>query len=337
MQTEVLTVDAATPQPEVIARAAAVLRRGGLVAVPTETVYGLAADALNEAAVRGIFAAKGRPANNPLIVHAAGVAEAQALAAAWPAAAERLAAAFWPGPLSLVLPKRPNVPDVVTAGGSTVALRVPIHPVARALIEASGRPLAAPSANPSTRVSSVTADHVRRGLTEKVDLILDGGATPGGLESTVVDVSGAVPRLLRPGPIGIAALQEALGTIVVEVRSQATVDDGALPSPGLLRRHYSPAVPLDLTDDDGRRRVAELIATGRTVGWIPWGVPLAAASNERVLCMPLSRRPIEYAAKLYSTLHDLEACGVDAIVVERPPATAAWSAVLDRLLRASAR
>ena len=195
---------------------------------------------------------------------------------------------------------------------------------------------ALPSANPSTRVSAVRAEHVLRGLAGRVTLILDAGPTPGGLESTVVDLSTATPRVLRPGPIGIEELREALGEALFDARAQATADDGALPSPGMLKKHYSPIVPLYLTDDDGARRVSELRALGRTVGWIPRGEPRGSAPTTGVRCVPLPCGAKAYAARLYATLHDLESAGVDAIVVERPPVTSAWSAVLDRLSRAAA-
>ncbi len=199
MHTELLAVDPFSPEPERIARAAEVLRRGGLVAFPTETVYGLGANALDPNAVAGIFHAKGRPANNPVIVHVAEARDVLRVVADWPEIAERLAQRFWPGPLTLVLPKRAGVPDVVTAGGPTVAVRVPAHPVALALLRAVGVPIAAPSANRSTQLSPTRAEHVQRGLDGLIDLILDGGPTTGGLESTVLDVTTTPPRLLRPG------------------------------------------------------------------------------------------------------------------------------------------
>ncbi|MFW6201455.1 MAG: L-threonylcarbamoyladenylate synthase, partial [Gemmatimonadota bacterium] len=202
----VLTVDPESPDPAAIDRAARALREGRLIAFPTETVYGLGADALDADAVRRIFEAKERPPRNPLIVHVADAAAARGLVERWPPAAGRLADAFWPGPLTLVLPKRPEVPDEVTAGLPTVAVRVPSHPVARALLLAAGVPVAAPSANPFTGVSPTTARHVQSGLADRIDLVLDAGPTPVGIESTVVDLSGPKPRLLRPGMISPEAL-----------------------------------------------------------------------------------------------------------------------------------
>src|SRR5262245_52423466 len=194
MNLSVLVVSPESPEAQAIARAAVVLRAGGLVAFPTETVYGLGANALDATAVRRIFTAKGRPANNPLIVHVAGAAHVGRVAAAWPALAARLAERFWPGPLTLILPRSAAVPDEVTAGGPTVAVRVPAHPVARALLEAAGVPVAAPSANRSTQLSPTTAAHVLRGLNGRIDLLLDGGPTAGGLESTVLDLTTEPPR-----------------------------------------------------------------------------------------------------------------------------------------------
>jgi L-threonylcarbamoyladenylate synthase len=332
----VLTVDPVHPQPEVIAAAAEVLLRGGLVAFPTETVYGLGADALSDAAVRGIFAAKGRPATNPVIVHVNDVAAARSLTTVWPETAARCAARWWPGPLTLVLPKQSHVPSVVTAGGPTVAVRVPVHPVARALIAATGRPLAAPSANPSLRISATLAEHVVRGLGERVELVLDGGPTRDGLESTVIDLSGATPRVLRPGPIALDDLREMLGPEVSAVDVHASEKDAALPSPGLLRKHYAPLVPLRLTDDAGESLVGQLSATGDRIGWIPLGDATAASDSSAIIRRPLPNEPTAYARRLYAVLHELEQAGVAAIVVQRPPLGLAWSAVHDRLQRAAA-
>lgn len=336
MSTVVLTIDPREPQAAVIEQAAVVLRRGGLVAFPTETVYGLGADALNADAVHGIFAAKGRPANNPVIVHVNDVAAARELTTAWPETAARCAARWWPGPLTLVLPKAAHVPSVVTAGGPTVAIRVPAHPVARALIAAAGRPLAAPSANPSLRVSATWAEHVVHGLNGRVEMVLDGGPTRDGLESTVVDLSGPTPRVLRPGPISLDELREVLGPNLDTLELQASAESGALPSPGLLKKHYSPTVPLRLTDDDGAKLVDSLAAPGRKIGWLPLGDVAPLHDATRIVCLPLPREPAEYARRLYATLHACERSGVVEIVVQRPPTGPAWSAIHDRLSRAAA-
>jgi L-threonylcarbamoyladenylate synthase len=334
MPTHVLPVNPEAPEPDVIARAVAALRDGGLVAFPTETVYGLGANALDAAAVLRIFAAKGRPANNPLIVHVAEAKEVRDIAAAWPEAAERLAARFWPGPLTLVLPRGPAVPDAVTAGGPTVAVRVPAHPVARALLEAAGVPIAAPSANRSTRLSPTTAAHVLRGLDGRIDLLLDGGPTAGGLESTVLDLTVAPPRLLRPGLIAPAEIEDVLGPIG---RSAADVlpPPGPLPSPGLLTRHYAPKAALECLAHGDRERVAELAHSGCRVGWLPLAVaPAAEPAGVTTVVMP--GEPAAYAARLFAVLHALDEVGVERVVVALPPDTDAWLAVRDRLRRASA-
>ncbi len=333
MTTPVLDVRSPQALADGVRRAAEVLRQGGLVCFPTETVYGLGANALDAAAVARIFEAKGRPANNPLIVHAADRGRAKELVAAWPESADRLAERFWPGPLTLVLPRAEVVPDVVTAGGPTVAVRVPGHPVARELLAVSGVPVAAPSANRSARLSPTTAAHVLRDLDGRVDLILDGGPTPGGIESTVLDLSGP-PRLLRPGLIEAAALEAIVGSIE---RPSGTPRSGALPSPGMLARHYAPRTPLECVEDDGLARVAELHGQRVRVALVshhpgfvqdvPAGVPVAR--------MPAD--PAGYAAMLYAILHLLDERGLGRIVVALPPASEEWHAVRDRLTRAAAQ
>jgi L-threonylcarbamoyladenylate synthase len=327
--TVLLAVDPHSPQPERIARAAAVLRAGGLVAFPTETVYGLGANALDAAAVQRIFAAKGRPANNPIIVHVAGTAEVGQVAAEWPGQAARLAERFWPGPLTLVLPRKAAVPDAVTAGGPTVAVRMPAHPVALALLRAAGVPVAAPSANRSSQLSPTRAAHVLRDLEGCIDLVLDGGPCPGGIESTVLALAPA-PRLLRPGLVGLAELEEVLGTVLPPA---ARAEGGALPSPGMLPRHYAPRTPLECAADGGRDRVAELCRQGQRVGWLTHGQAVDVPPGAAVRDLPAE--PGGYAAGLYAALHDLDAAGLDRIVVVLPPDTAGWQAIRDRLRRAS--
>ncbi|HVS36018.1 MAG TPA: L-threonylcarbamoyladenylate synthase [Gemmataceae bacterium] len=332
METAVIAVDARAPEPAAIARAAAVLRGGGLVAFPTETVYGLGALALDAGAVQRIFAAKGRPANNPIIVHIADIAEVTKVAAVWPEPAERLARRFWPGPLTLVVPRGAAVPDATTAGGPTVAVRVPAHPVALALLRATGAPIAAPSANRSTELSPTRAEHVLRGLAGRIDLVLDGGATTGGVESTVLDVTTSPPRLLRPGLIGPAELEAAIGPIA---RPTAVKIETVLPSPGMLPRHYAPRTPLECTPN-GRDRVEELLCKGARVGWMTFsGAPEEAPLGSVVQQMPMD--PAAYAAQLYAALHSLDDAGLDRIIVDRPPETDAWLAVQDRLRRAAHR
>jgi L-threonylcarbamoyladenylate synthase len=333
MKTLVLPINPEAPEADVLARAAAVLRDGGLVAFPTETVYGLGANALDPDAVGRIFAAKGRPAGNPLIVHLAATADVPVVASSCPVNAARLAERFWPGPLTLVLPRRAEVPDVVTAGGPTVAVRVPAHPVARSLIEMAGVPVAAPSANRSTQVSPTRAEHVLAGLDGRIDLLLDGGPTPGGLESTVLDVTTSPPRLLRPGLISPSEIEEVIGTIAHprEARSEEGV---ALRSPGMLARHYAPRALLECLVGDGRERVEELCRQGLRVGWLTWNA--SGADSPGLVRVVMPRTPEGYAAQVYAVLHRLDAAGMDRIVVELPPDVEEWLAVRDRLRRASA-
>ncbi len=334
MQTEVIQVRAAAPQPEAVARAAGVLRRGGLVAFPTETVYGLGANVLDAAAVARIFAAKGRPANNPLIVHVADTGQLAQVTADWPETARRLAERFWPGPLTLVVRKHPVLPDLVTAGGPTAAVRMPAHPVAAALIRAAGVPLAAPSANRSSFLSPTRAEHVLRGLDGRIDLLLDGGPTAGGLESTVLDLTSSPPRLLRPGLIAPHEIEQVIGG-VERATPVHTPDEQPLPAPGMLARHYAPRAQLECADDAGRR-IEELSRHGVRVGWLT----LAAPEGELPAGVTVQVMPHDsagYASRLYAALHELDEAGVDRIIVSLPPDTEDWLAVRDRLRRASAK
>jgi L-threonylcarbamoyladenylate synthase len=309
------------------------VQRGGLVAFPTETVYGLGADALSADAVGRIFAAKGRPSGNPLIVHVADPAAARPLVADWPESAERLAQRFWPGPLTLVLPKSDRVPSVVTAGGATVALRVPAHPVALALLRASERVLAAPSANRSTRLSPTRAEHVRRDLDGLIDLILDAGPTPGGLESTVLDLTATPPRLLRPGLVSPGDIAQVIGAI--EQPASASASGKPARSPGQLGRHYAPTTPLELVEDDGDR-VRQRIRQGQRVGWLTFARP-ARAPDANTVHIRLPQDAAECAAQLYDVLHRLDSLHLDTIVVAMPPEGPQWLAIRDRLQRAAGR
>jgi L-threonylcarbamoyladenylate synthase len=336
MNTVLLAIDRQRPEPSILARAAAVLRAGGVVAFPTETVYGLGAHALDPRAVARIFEAKGRPAHNPLIVHAGDVEQARRLAARWPAAAEQLAARFWPGPLSLVVERAALVPDVVTGGGSSVALRVPAHPVARELLRAAGVPLAAPSANPATHISATTAQHVMRHLAGRIEMVLDAGPADGGLESTVLDVRSRPARLLRPGLVSREALQAALGEPIEWAERGSEGSHHPLLSPGMMERHYAPRVPVDCTADDGAARVGELVASGLRVGWLTLGRPSREFPAAQATVLSLPADPAQYAAGLYAALHQLEAAAVERIVISLPPDASAWHAIHDRLRRASA-
>lgn len=329
--TEVVRVSADAPERAPLERAADILRAGGLVAFPTETVYGLGANAWDGRAVARIFAAKGRPATNPLIVHVASLEDARNLAADWPRPAALLAERFWPGPLTLVLPRADRVPDIVTAGQNTVAIRMPAHAVARALIALADLPIAAPSANRSSRLSPTHAAHVLRDLHGLIDMILDAGATTGGLESTVLDLTVTPPRLLRPGLVTPAQLQAVIGPIAHDALSVSS-PTLPVPSPGMLARHYAPRAPLECVADDAWPRVAELHRAGLHVGWLTFRTERLPAGVTATV-MPVS--PFTYAAQLYAALHALDDAGVDRIVVELPPDTEEWLAVRDRLRRAS--
>jgi L-threonylcarbamoyladenylate synthase len=333
--TQLLSVSAHAPDAAIIHLAAEQLRAGRLVAFPTETVYGLGANALDERAVKRIFEAKGRPANNPLIVHVADLAMARQVVNAWPEAAELLAAAFWPGPLTLVLPKAPTIPLAVTAGLPAVGVRMPAHPVAVALIRAAGVPVAAPSANPYMGVSPTRAEHVARGMADRVDVILDGGAADVGLESTVLDLTGAVPTVLRLGGLPVSRLREVLGEVAVwaDAAGQPAVH---LPSPGLARRHYAPRATVQLVE--GREALAAraetLLAGGERVGVLSLG---AGAWPEALAAEAMPDSPAAYGARLYAALHAMDDRGVTHLLIESPPGEEDWGAVRDRLRRATSR
>ena len=303
-------------------RAAELIRAGELVAFPTETVYGLGANALDAAAVEKIYIAKGRPAESPLIVHIDSVEMARGLVREWPTRADLLAAKFWPGPLTLILPKMPCVPDRVTAGLETVGIRMPANALARALIHESGVPLAAPSANRFTELSPTTAEHVRKSMSDRVAMILDGGPTTVGIESTVLSLAGPVPLLLRPGMVTREQIEEIIGLVSL---AQSPVSGEAHASPGLHARHYSPRTPLFLVEQ-GRLP----LSTRGAYLWI-------AHPAEAARCIQMPNDPEKYAAMMYRALHETDAEGWDWIAVERPPEAPAWEAIRDRLERAASR
>jgi len=304
-------------EPSEIELAAASILAGGLVAFPTETVYGLGAHALDPVAVARIFAAKGRPATNPLIIHVAHADQIPPLVESWPILARELAEHFWPGPLTIVVRKSALVPDIVTGHGPTVALRCPNHPVALALLNAAGVPIAAPSANRSGELSPTTADHVRKSLNGKFDILLDDGPCPGGLESTVVEITAVGVLLLRPGLIGIAELESVIGTVEV---ASATSSDSAAPSPGMSAKHYSPKTAL------------ECAATPADVDFLAKLYQTAGLRVARYVC---EDSPKAAAARLYADLHELDAAGFDRIIALLPPDTEDWRALRDRLTRAA--
>jgi len=319
MQT--ILLDATTPAYAVdaVARAIEILRTGRLVAFPTETVYGLGADARSDEAVARIYQAKGRPSHNPLIVHVPDVAGARALAGEWNAMAEKLAARFWPGPLTIVVPAGLGLAASVLAGGDTVGLRVPAHPLALRLLRESGLPLAAPSANASNRISPTTAEAVLDSLDGLIDAVLDGGACTVGIESTVIDVTGDVPAILRPGRIGRGELSALLG---VEVRCAGDGGGGALRSPGMMPRHYAPQVPLRLGGDSDAESNAFRIRFGDRLEETDAGIVLP-------------RTPTEAARWLYWALRRGETSGAEAIEVQGLPDGEGWEAIRDRLSRAA--
>jgi len=311
-----------------IREAASILIAGGLVAFPTETVYGLGADGLNPAAVARIYAAKGRPATNPVILHVADVASAQALVSQWPVAAQALADRFWPGPLTLVLPAAAAVPAIVRAGGPTVALRCPAHRVALALIHAVGRPLAAPSANRSQQLSPTRAEHVASSLGEAVDLILDAGATEAGLESTILDLTCHPPRILRPGPISPAELAVVIGPVALWAGAVPAGDRQA--APGMAERHYAPRAKVLLVPAGS----GVAVASGRTA-YVAFGALPVLPEGVHGIALRLDAEAV--GTRLYALLHELDDAGFECIVMEHPPAGDAWLAVRDRLQRASAK
>jgi L-threonylcarbamoyladenylate synthase len=318
-----------------VKRAAELLQAGEVVALPTETVYGLAANARDEQAVAKIFQIKGRPANNPIIVHVAGVDLAQRCAADWPVNAERLARAFWPGPLTLVLPRAKEIPDNVTAGGATVGVRWPGHPLIQAVIRECGFPLAAPSANLSGQISPTNAGHVRKQLGDKITLIIDGGQSQVGIESTVLDLTGSPPEILRPGMIHA----ESLAAVAGQVRNlKAGAQIGTfLRSPGRLKKHYAPRARLlvlnwndeaDLKAQLAARQVPPALCHIIAHTRIPLDVDLA-----NVCVIP--HDPEAFARAIYGEMHRSDEAGAKWIVVESPPDLPEWSAIADRLQRAA--
>lgn len=294
-----------------LSNAAALIRSGGLVAFPTETVYGLGANALDAAAVAKIFEMKGRPSTSPLIVHVSSIEMARRYVTDWPEAADALAKEYWPGPLTMVLPKSPEIPEIVTAGLSTVGIRMPAHPIALDLIREAGVPIAAPSANRFTHLSPTTAAHVRAEFGDAVE-VLDGGPTQVGIESTVVSLVGGKLTLLRPGMISLGEIEKA------------TAPQGSHPAPGMHQRHYSPRTRLLLIS--GPRDLP-----GREGAYVWWN---EAGLVARSMKMPAD--PAGYAARLYAVLHHLDEEHWPWIAVESPPETPEWSAILDRLRRAAA-
>jgi len=325
-----------TADPGEIDRAAQLIRAGRLVAFPTETVYGLGANALDAEAVARIYSVKRRPLTSPLIVHVSSTEMTKSLLADWPESAARLARAFWPGPLTLVLKKQPQIPDIVTAGLSTVAVRMPAHPIAQALIRAARVPLAAPSANRFTELSPTTADHVQRSLGSEVDLILDGGPCQVGIESTVLSLAEPGqhekgPVLLRPGGISRRELEAVVGPVASAYEVQA----GAHPAPGMHPRHYSPRTPLYLATNGKLPEPGRGQDQGQGLYLQHLHPPNCANVSITIQQMPHSAGA--YSAALYEALHQADAGNFNWIAVDLPPTTPEWEAIHDRLQRAATK
>lgn len=332
-----IAAEAYSRQNEIMV-AATLLREGGVVAFPTETVYGLGAEISHPAAVRRIFEIKKRPANHPLIVHFADVSGLDYWAREVPKQAWRLAERLWPGPLTLILPRAPHVPENVTGGQDTVGLRVPDHPVALALLQEVGREraVAAPSANRFGRISPTTAAHVEAELGDAVDMILDGGSCRVGLESTIVGFEGKTPVILRPGGIPMEALAEILGETVVIPRPVT----GTVRVPGNLASHYAPVTPLELCRSERLwPHALELEASGARVAVVTWSPQnlnrFRGAKNETLLHFSMPSEPASYGRLLYASLRQLDGERLDRLLVEAPPSGSAWAAIADRLQRAS--
>ena len=338
-----LRVDSQQPQLDVIAEAAAVLRAGGLVAFPTETVYGLGANALDPQAVAGIFRAKERPAYDPLIVHLAAADRLPSVASTIPEIAWVLAEAFWPGPLTIILDRGEAIPDEVTAGGPTVAVRVPAHPVARALIAAAGVPVAAPSANRFGRVSPTSAEHVLADLDGRIDMVLDGGATTVGVESTVLAIQGNTPTILRPGGVDRESLERLLGSVDLEVRQ--AIEPARLRSPGTTIEHYAPRARTTLYRGERlvvlaqiRAEVLTCVADGVSVGVLVADEDLSVLGDLPAVCGSVGSMTsmTEIARELFATLRDLDVAGVDVILARDFGPLGLGLAIRDRLTRAAA-
>ena len=365
MSAEILSTHTPALFRAAVNRAAELLRAGEVVALPTETVYGLAANALDEKAVANIFQIKGRPAHNPIIVHVASIELAKRCARHWPALAEKLAAAFWPGPLTIVLQKsgvrgprseigssetsreNPNsdfrpptsrfaIPDLVTAGGDTVGIRWPSHPFIQAVIRECGFPLAAPSANLSNRISPTSAEHVRKDLGEKISLIVDGGQSQVGIESTVLDVTATPPRVLRPGMIHEESLAAVCGEVAGDEWRATRTEIRR--SPGLLQKHYSPkAKLLVLHWQNGADLDSQLVTRHPPSVTCHIIAHTRIPSPEKFARVSVIPHDAEaFARAIYSELHRCDELGAELIVVEEPPGTAEWRAIADRLKRASA-
>ncbi|MBR0378031.1 MAG: threonylcarbamoyl-AMP synthase [Lachnospiraceae bacterium] len=344
METEYLKLDPVSPDPEVIRRAGDILKRGGLVAFPTETVYGLGGDALNREAARKIYAAKGRPSNNPLIVHIADMEHLEAIAAEIPEKARKIASIWWPGPLTMIFNKKDIVPDATSGGLPTVAVRMPNHPIALELIRAAGGYIAAPSANTSGRPSPTIAEHVREDLDGKIDMILDGGEVRIGLESTIVDFTDEIPMMLRPGYINMEKLEEILGEVLID---PAILDENASENirpkaPGMMYRHYAPKAQLTIVEGGEKEvvdRILELAAQscreGKSVGIIAADETAESYKDYDVKNIGSRETDKEIARRLFRVLREFDDEGTDVILSESFETPRMGQAIMNRLLKAA--
>jgi L-threonylcarbamoyladenylate synthase len=311
----------------VILRAAEIIKKGGIVAFPTETVYGLGADAFNPLAVVRIFEVKKRPHFDPLIVHVAGRGDLEKLVMEVPFKAIKLIDRFWPGPLTVVLSKKENVPDIVTSGLPTVAVRMPNHPIALSLIEKSGCPIAAPSANPFGYISPTTAEHVQEQLGDQVDLILDGGPCEVGVESTIVSFLEERPKLLRPGGISLEEIELTIGPVEI------TLVEDTPSAPGMLSRHYAPQTPISIQCSEGNLNAYQ----GKKIGLLAFRKPRDVLKFSHVEVLSREGDLREAAANLFSSIRHLDSLGLDLILAESVPETGLGRAIMDRLRRASSQ
>jgi L-threonylcarbamoyladenylate synthase len=336
MKTEILSTHTPSLFAAAVNRAAKLLSAGDVVALPTETVYGLAANALDENAVAKIFQIKGRPSHNPIIVHVSGIEMARSCVLKWTELAGKFSKAFWPGPLTLVLPRAEKIPAIVTAGGATVGVRWPSHPFIQAVIRECGFPLAAPSANLSNRISPTNAEHVRAQLGGKISLIVDGGQSQVGIESTVLDLSADLAEILRPGMIHVESLAAVSGGESGDRRRAA--GGAAFRSPGLFPKHYSPKAKLLVLkwndDDDLKTQLVTRHLSPVNCFVIAHTIIPAGFGAEKVSVIPHDAEA--FARALYAELHRCDEAGTELIVVEAPPDTPEWSGIADRLRRAAA-
>jgi L-threonylcarbamoyladenylate synthase len=335
MSTVIIKISPSSPEAEKIAAAARVIRAGGLVAFPTETVYGLGADAFNEKAIGRIYAVKGRPADNPLIVHLDDFDQVSQVAASFPSPAQTLCSRFWPGPLTVILPCLPALPGIVSAGLQTVAVRIPAHNIARALIRAAGTPIVAPSANLSGRPSPTRAAHVREDLAGLIEMIIDGGKTRIGMESTVLDFTAPHPVILRPGGITARAIEAVIGPVGLAFPAEADTKPKA---PGMKYRHYSPRTPLILAPEENFRAwIQERVGqeAGRKVAVITFH---PGPAYEGCLCLDGGLAPRTAAHRLFAIFRDLDQAGMDLIIAEPYPAGKGLALMVnDRLQKAAGR